>query len=171
MSDILTAEALDEIEARAQNISENFFRLGSEALWAETDRIALLASHKAQAAEIERLTARAAAAEDKVAELVDTIRKARHAVLDLYAPAIIALHVSGTRQDEIKAQVYAEQLNYFDAILANFDAALGAKTALLPVECGACGWTGKRKPGNPVTCPKCGAWAAFQPIVKKPGKS
>ena len=34
---------------------------------------------------------------------------------------------------------------------------------LLPVECGACGWLGKRKPGNLVICPKCGACAGFQP--------
>lgn len=31
-----------------------------------------------------------------------------------------------------------------------------------PVECGNCGWTGKRKPGNFVICPKCGSIAAFQ---------
>lgn len=36
-------------------------------------------------------------------------------------------------------------------------------TALLPVECGACGWTGKRKPGKLVWCPKCGECAGFQP--------
>lgn len=35
-------------------------------------------------------------------------------------------------------------------------------TDCLPVACGACGWSGKRKPGAPVTCPKCGAMAAFQ---------
>ena len=32
----------------------------------------------------------------------------------------------------------------------------------LPVECGGCGWNGKRKPGNVVICPKCGTVAAFQ---------
>lgn len=31
------------------------------------------------------------------------------------------------------------------------------------VECGACGWKGRRKPGDCVWCPKCGALAAFQP--------
>lgn len=31
-----------------------------------------------------------------------------------------------------------------------------------PVACACCGWTGKRATGQPVTCPKCGAWAAFQ---------
>lgn len=31
-----------------------------------------------------------------------------------------------------------------------------------PVECGACGWMGKRKPGNIVWRPKCGALAGFQ---------
>lgn len=33
---------------------------------------------------------------------------------------------------------------------------------LLAVECGACGWTGRRKPGRAVWCPKCGALAGFQ---------
>lgn len=37
----------------------------------------------------------------------------------------------------------------------------------LPVECGACGWTGRRKPGNIVECPKCGSIAGFQ-INEKP---
>lgn len=40
-------------------------------------------------------------------------------------------------------------------------------SALLPVECGACGWTGKRKPGNLVQCPKCGGFAGFQPVTPK----
>lgn len=31
-----------------------------------------------------------------------------------------------------------------------------------PIACAACGWTGKRMTGQPVTCPKCGAPAAFQ---------
>lgn len=31
-----------------------------------------------------------------------------------------------------------------------------------PVECGKCGWAGRRKPGNTVQCPKCGSFAAFQ---------
>jgi len=31
------------------------------------------------------------------------------------------------------------------------------------VECGACGWTGRRKTGNVVMCPRCGKPAAFQP--------
>ena len=35
-------------------------------------------------------------------------------------------------------------------------------TPTLPVKC-ACGWSGRRAPGNPVQCPKCGAFAAFQP--------
>lgn len=35
-------------------------------------------------------------------------------------------------------------------------------TERLPVACASCGWTGKRLPGKPVTCPKCGEWAAFQ---------
>ncbi len=30
-----------------------------------------------------------------------------------------------------------------------------------PVECGACGWTGRRKTGNIVVCPKCSAIAGF----------
>lgn len=30
-----------------------------------------------------------------------------------------------------------------------------------PVECGACGWTGKRATGQIVTCPKCGKPATF----------
>lgn len=34
---------------------------------------------------------------------------------------------------------------------------------LLQVECGACGWKGKRKPGKLVFCPACGSCAAFQP--------
>jgi len=29
------------------------------------------------------------------------------------------------------------------------------------VEC-ACGWQGKRKPGNPVQCPRCGGFASYQ---------
>jgi len=36
------------------------------------------------------------------------------------------------------------------------------KTPLLPVECGACGWKSRRKPGNTVQCPKCGGIAGFQ---------
>lgn len=36
----------------------------------------------------------------------------------------------------------------------------------LPVAC-ACGWTGRRLPGKPVTCPKCGAFVAFQMEGKK----
>lgn len=32
---------------------------------------------------------------------------------------------------------------------------------LMPVECGACGWTGRRKPGRAVWCPKCGGLAGF----------
>lgn len=39
---------------------------------------------------------------------------------------------------------------------------------LLSVECGGCGWTGKRKPGNLVQCPKCGEFAAFQPAIRSP---
>jgi hypothetical protein len=34
-------------------------------------------------------------------------------------------------------------------------------TPTLPVKC-ACGWSSRRAPGNPVQCPKCGAFAAFQ---------
>ena len=30
------------------------------------------------------------------------------------------------------------------------------------VECGGCGWTGKRKPGKVVECPDCGGIAAWQ---------
>lgn len=37
------------------------------------------------------------------------------------------------------------------------------------VECAGCGWTGKRKVGNVVTCPKCGAIAAFQMPTDRPG--
>ena len=37
---------------------------------------------------------------------------------------------------------------------------------LLPVECGACGWKGKRSAGKLVWCPKCGQCAAFQPEAK-----
>lgn len=33
----------------------------------------------------------------------------------------------------------------------------------LPVICAKCGWTGRRKPGNIVQCPKCFGIAAFQP--------
>lgn len=33
---------------------------------------------------------------------------------------------------------------------------------LAPVECASCGWTGKRKTGKIVECPKCGEIAAFQ---------
>jgi transposase len=33
---------------------------------------------------------------------------------------------------------------------------------LSPVTCAACGWSGKRKPGKLVQCPKCGNWAAYQ---------
>lgn len=40
----------------------------------------------------------------------------------------------------------------------------------LPVECGACGWAGKRKPGNIVMCPKCGAAAAFQSTSPAPNR-
>lgn len=43
-----------------------------------------------------------------------------------------------------------------------------AESERLPVECGACGWTGKRKPGNIVMCPKCGAAAAFQSTSPAP---
>lgn len=38
---------------------------------------------------------------------------------------------------------------------------------LLPVECGICGWKGKRKPGNLVFCPQCGACAGFQPSPRE----
>lgn len=38
-------------------------------------------------------------------------------------------------------------------------------TVLLPVECGHCGWTGKRSPGKIVYCPYCGSPAAFQPLT------
>ena len=31
-----------------------------------------------------------------------------------------------------------------------------------PVACASCGWSGRRKPGKLVVCPKCGAWAAYQ---------
>lgn len=31
-----------------------------------------------------------------------------------------------------------------------------------PVECGACGWKGRRKTGTVVVCPKCGSIAGFQ---------
>ena len=34
----------------------------------------------------------------------------------------------------------------------------------LTVACASCGWTGKRLPGAPVQCPKCGAWCAFQGV-------
>lgn len=34
------------------------------------------------------------------------------------------------------------------------------------VACGSCGWTGRRKPGQIVTCPKCGAIAGFQGEVE-----
>lgn len=34
----------------------------------------------------------------------------------------------------------------------------------LRVECGACGWTGTRKPGSLVQCPKCGGFAGFQAL-------
>jgi len=35
-----------------------------------------------------------------------------------------------------------------------------------PVACACCGWTGKRATGQPVTCPKCGEWAAFQWVAE-----
>lgn len=35
----------------------------------------------------------------------------------------------------------------------------------IPVECGTCGWKSRRKPGNFVSCPRCGGIAAFQPIT------
>lgn len=40
---------------------------------------------------------------------------------------------------------------------------------LLPIECGNCGWVGKRSAGKVVGCPKCGGIAAFQvrDIVKE----
>jgi uncharacterized Zn finger protein (UPF0148 family) len=34
---------------------------------------------------------------------------------------------------------------------------------MLTVQCVPCGWTGKRKAGKLVYCPKCGSPAAFQP--------
>lgn len=39
-------------------------------------------------------------------------------------------------------------------------------TALSTVACAACGWSGKRKPGALVQCPKCGAFAAFQQVME-----
>lgn len=38
------------------------------------------------------------------------------------------------------------------------------------VECGGCGWTGKRAIGNVVFCPKCGSIAAFQIAPQAVGK-
>jgi predicted Zn-ribbon and HTH transcriptional regulator len=35
-------------------------------------------------------------------------------------------------------------------------------TTLSRVECADCGWQGKRKPGNPVQCPRCGGFASYQ---------
>jgi len=35
-------------------------------------------------------------------------------------------------------------------------------TTLSRVECGGCGWTGKRKPGKLVQCPQCGGFASYQ---------
>jgi len=35
-------------------------------------------------------------------------------------------------------------------------------TPLSRVECDACGWQGKRKPGNPVQCSRCGGFAIYQ---------
>ena len=67
------------------------------------------------------------AAEAKVDELVEAVKIARQAAVDLHSTAIIAHRMSGKRQDEIKIQAYQERLDYFDAILANYDAALGAK--------------------------------------------
>ena len=40
-------------------------------------------------------------------------------------------------------------------------------TPTIPVLC-ACGWSSRRAPGNPVQCPKCGAFAAFQWDSQKP---
>lgn len=40
--------------------------------------------------------------------------------------------------------------------------ARGTSEKALPVECASCGWTGKRKTGNPVFCPKRSKCAAFQ---------
>ncbi len=41
------------------------------------------------------------------------------------------------------------------------DNAKGAKSRIMmPVECGACGWQGRRKTGQIVQCPKCGSFAA-----------
>lgn len=40
-------------------------------------------------------------------------------------------------------------------------------TPTIPVKC-ACGWSSRRAPGNPVQCPKCGAFAAFQWEPQKP---
>lgn len=34
------------------------------------------------------------------------------------------------------------------------------------VECGGCGWTGRRKPGNLVQCPRCGGVASYQEPIK-----
>ena len=47
---------------------------------------------------------------------------------------------------------------------SNINGLAGILSNRLPVECGNCGWTGKRKPGNIVQCPKCGSFAAFQPL-------
>lgn len=38
-----------------------------------------------------------------------------------------------------------------------------------PVECGACGWTGRRMTGNVVICPKCKGIAGFR-IVRSTSK-
>jgi len=40
--------------------------------------------------------------------------------------------------------------------------ARGTSEKALPVECASCGWTGKRKTGNLVFCPKCGKPAGFR---------
>ena len=33
---------------------------------------------------------------------------------------------------------------------------------MMRVECGGCGWKGRRKSGKIVQCPKCGGIAAYQ---------
>lgn len=38
------------------------------------------------------------------------------------------------------------------------------------VECGYCGWTGKRKIGDLASCPRCGSPAGFQAVDEQRGK-
>lgn len=76
---------------------------------------------------------------------------------DRAADAILALTIEGMSYEVnmARAELRAERA-------AAKREARGTSEKALPVECASCGWTGKRKTGNLVFCPKCGKPAGFR---------